>query len=1750
MANILDEQDPRQNILRSDRNVNLGTPQRLEPEALELSPPIAPDAPRTTMPAAEAPSIQVEGEEAGFQLATEAEAPTPLTPLAPQDTSSVLQQTAELVEPAPPVTTTEAATQPSIGPVFEPGVNVYDQVNQGFADANRANQDAISNSITESYNQRPALERVYVNPFVNLEQIVGNVRTEMEHHNSQVRAQNAANEQLNPKPQLSQNAQDVLRQLPTLNSTNPILNQIPGGLIGQMGEAPGFDQRWFSGDVVGGYFDVLRTIGSSIAAGAALDVLPSIGRGLVGMVSGAGNVAGLIGQGRLGRAFMQNIENFQRAATEGQSPELRAALAENNRALGNLGNQLLQGFAPQETADSRPGDEQYRIDPLRGYFGEMGAGLPGLALYTASAAGGVLGASIYTATDAVGALAGRQPQGRPGFNPLFRYGQLAQGVDLGFFNNQGINNQRYLATILPTDGGKFQQDNPRAYAAAFGISAAVGLGLDIFTGGIADNAALALTRAARRRAGYIATRGIAGANILPNSTASQALARLQAQQNARRAGNARRGIPDFDPTNAPQVPGRNTPTAPATQEPVTIIQRSNQTELQGVQPLPPVSWPGSTEYPTVIQPPPIEYPPLLTAEELIARNGRTGAERLAQVPDMSEIERTAMLSRSSFRERSVSNAQDGFVQADSPGGQSMVVPTDTRELRDSTFATEPLDSTFATEPRDSTFATEPVDATRLETWVVGRARELTGRGGELARQRQRVEVVDLGTTPNELPGSPPDQRLLTEAIEPEEVLEDGRTLENILDGYDAPPNRQLQAASDEITDSSPTAERIVGTTSADRSPTFEAPSGYSVTDEKTNAVVDRMLDSGRPISERTMRILPGVDTSGTEVTVRGRTFVRDGDNWVKKSAEAPSTSSVLQTPGLDDVPGMPATTAVARLADDIVEDVTPNGSVAASVASQPGVREALVREGQDSYVYTPGNAGTMTDTEQLAERVLNRITGLRSRLDNLSARIKAEPNSTIRAQLQQQRIKTRAAIQDAQDTLDKTKVPTRQASAAFKRATPVVTQAELRPTTTARGLRGYMDSPQYTREVGALDGADVAPVRRSNKELSRLAKFMTDPNGKPLMNPNRKSPLNRKELDRLNESYPGVFSQFGKPVPLDLNHPQLRVEVAPATVEAPQVTQFVAPKAPVRATEADVLVDDTVRRTPSTNPERQIEELRREELFEQQNQVDIKTAADIEAARLDIIERMRETGEAADGDIEALLELNRAYQELPNDVSNPRVVQEYIETLAPKDMQVSPNNAPLVSRYLQIDEEYEATGAALRELNEGITELQDDVLATSSVLQQIPNYRRGNASDEIANAAMFSESGDFDLPPYQLRALEATSFGELTPVDPSDVVDVSRWIPYDTSREAAIKKSVSGVGNWFHGSQVQPDAFYSQQFSPSLGSSSNELGAGLYLTDRGDLAKSYAQAERNITSPSPGAARLGTPTVYEFNRVEVRNTLYASQKVTPEVQGVFDQAVQDVFSIDPAFTRALREQQGRNNMISDQWLNVREAYEQTYNSPISELQYQEFQRVVSDKLYRELGYDSVLQVDKFRGRTLVILDPTEVPGAFWNKAPLSKPLANSVDRMNYMQNDFEIPTLDPTVSRQEQIGRNLGLGDVDQTRLTVGANVEPLTARLNRHHNDALLHAAHQRKSTLAWEQQSRQGLSGQLLDDYLTEYENLLDDGIAISRDRFEAMEQVKQAALEEAQQRSRSAIETAPAQAVRETKKFQDISRDTPCL
>jgi hypothetical protein len=807
---------------------------------------------------------------------------------------------------------------------------------------------------------------------------------------------------------------------------------------------------------------------------------------------------------------------------------------------------------------------------------------------------------------------------------------------------------------------------------------------------------------------------------------------------------------------------------------------------------------------------------------------------------------------------------------------------------------------------------------------------------------------------------------------------------------------------------------------------------------------------------------------------------------------------------LEDAPTVPSARrtlveTVAAAVDDI-----PEVTAARALANEAPVRPAILDEAIDEGVLRELDDGLLVNVADEIAELESYIESQKRTLQDLTSRVYAARTAEKRKALWAQQQRIRNNIDDANFELRNLKRATPQEVAVINAAAPILTQESMRPAMKAAEYLNYIDSDEYVQRLGAVSAADILPVKRTGEDLSRLAKFLVDDNGKPLMNPARASVLNKRELDKLRNAYPGVFDVFGKPVPKDLLNPNARMEVQPRTVGTPQVTQFVAPR-PTLMTEADA---NSVAELPP--------QVAKQELYREQLPLDkLRASAKRKEQLIEDILNDPDFNAAA---VDELMEMENALSSFANAPDHPAVARSWNDTLAPNDIRVPPQDIEVTMEFRQAQEALNETGTGIREMAESIGAVTDELDKVAETLDLAPQFKRGRTSDSIATAVNYQAyDPDVPLPPSAQRLVDDAQMVELTPFNIDDRIarqaELDEFMPEPLDPVGARAANAEA---WYHGTKQTQDAMFSNEFNPVRGGSSGEFGVGLYLTDRADVAEVYARAATDPTFRYPGTSRLGSPRVYRWSDVQPRSPLFLGQAprdLPDDVGRVVNDAfggdiLDDILGATEEMRMKLRDLNRQHPLLRDRWLNVREAYAETFQTPMPEALFQDYAVAVSERL-RNLGFDSLIDVHKTRGKTLLILPPaTQV--SFWADSPLP-----------------------PGVPAQ---------------RLAASAD-EALDAVMNRHQADNLLHQAMGRRTTAAWEQESRMDTLENMLERYTQEYDKLVDEGLFHSHRAEELRDQLRE--LNRAHQARRAeAVQQSAEQAQVRAAKDTPLNDQSPCI
>jgi hypothetical protein len=482
---------------------------------------------------------------------------------------------------------------------------------------------------------------------------------------------------------------------------------------------------------------------------------------------------------------------------------------------------------------------------------------------------------------------------------------------------------------------------------------------------------------------------------------------------------------------------------------------------------------------------------------------------------------------------------------------------------------------------------------------------------------------------------------------------------------------------------------------------------------------------------------------------------------------------------------------------------------------EPQARAQVLQEAVDEDILEELDGGILRYTEADYRESQRKIKRMERRLEDLSAResrLRMKRESTT--DVARERIAVQSELEDVKAesgsirrSLDE------EDKALLDEASPVISAVELRPGMTIKQYLGGADRGATSR--------DLRPVTRTNEQLTALGKFLSDQNGKPLINPKRKSALETSEIRRLNQLYPGMFDKVGKPVPEAVlkADPLVRVELAQDDLGITTETAFV--------------------RTTPVEPPVKVSYMEPDPRFAKTSTETSTTMQDI----LKIRERVRQDflRAAADGS-EEVYALSDELTELSTPPGSAldveRFANEAPDNLKPK----TPETKQQASRMLKAKEKVADLGQQASELETKIAEMQATLAQdTLEYGRQVPNARQV-AADEAVTAGVTGVSP---------RRSAGTKNNK-------GVVNLP-----DKAKKAAI--NLAGEVNkmvWYHG--TRGDFENVSQLRPNVGSSSNlDLGAGLYLTPNPKMAQLYARAAEHTEAAVDNLVSRGKGAVHE-----------------------------------------------------------------------------------------------------------------------------------------------------------------------------------------------------------------------------------------------------------------------------------------------
>lgn len=431
-----------------------------------------------------------------------------------------------------------------------------------------------------------------------------------------------------------------------------------------------------------------------------------------------------------------------------------------------------------------------------------------------------------------------------------------------------------------------------------------------------------------------------------------------------------------------------------------------------------------------------------------------------------------------------------------------------------------------------------------------------------------------------------------------------------------------------------------------------------------------------------------------------------------------------------------------------------------------------------------------------------------------------------------------------------------------------------------------------------------------------------------------------------------------------------------------------------------------------------------------------------------------------------------------DELTSPEVVRHWQENSAPDFLRGA--DIDTTQTYVLNQDELLDAARATRTIEETMTALHRNVFEHANELtKRHAPYIRGNVMDELNARATYGDAEaqsllDIDLAPR-----------------PRDL-DASYRPPNPTPLASQLRQR-----QWFHGSKVDVEQL--RDLRPDLGSGSNELGSGLYLTPRRELGALYAKTGRNPSVPIVGSRRVSTTGNLYTTDISVVNTLDAGAVPTDSIKRAFRDAIRDTFGADPQLFKEY-SRLTRNQPVDRWWLALREAHSNVRQIPMPEVDYRTFSTSVANRL-RNRGYDSIWQPTR---ETLVVLD----------------------------QPRRGLPVRTLNVER--------GIGD--------GTSLE---AGMAQHYADNLLNAYYRNRTTEAWEMQSRLTLESRMMEEVTASYNDSVARGADAVEEFLESERAVREVTRETQERALRNMEQGADLEAEQTARQFiEDIDTDSPCL
>lgn len=409
---------------------------------------------------------------------------------------------------------------------------------------------------------------------------------------------------------------------------------------------------------------------------------------------------------------------------------------------------------------------------------------------------------------------------------------------------------------------------------------------------------------------------------------------------------------------------------------------------------------------------------------------------------------------------------------------------------------------------------------------------------------------------------------------------------------------------------------------------------------------------------------------------------------------------------------------------------------------------------------------------------------------------------------------TQEALARGSIRLDGDRIVTLAPDPVFDELLPTIFQESIQPSIPIKAtLRQYRIDPTATNPI------QLSPVRRTNEQLTSLAKFHNlVPSNAPILGP--------RQLQSLRREYPTLLSRYGNPIDDNLSLPVKRIQLSPAD---PLNQVQGAPGVPSGPRQEVTFIPDV---PPPTVGEIQLDPIskrtvnalsrRAERIYKQLESVtDIPTENRL-LKQLDAIE-------------------SRLHRVFANS-SSESVEDFYIEALPINRAPTTPASTQIARSLSRAESRFSESAKSARNLQQQLIDAQRVLDEQGSYLEELPELERATLHHEVATRNNYTRGGVPLIAPSE-------------PID--EFVPTATRVIADPPK--SLQQHISNGDSWYHGTKSLINDMTAVDFTKGS-SVSNELGPGLYLTTDPNLAREFAKAHPvvdRVPNPSLRATDVG-----------------------------------------------------------------------------------------------------------------------------------------------------------------------------------------------------------------------------------------------------------------------------------------------------